>query len=176
MKETDNRPDPSDLLNTFIASERSDSAFCALVESLQNLVYSSARRRTGNAELAEEVTQNVFAIMARKASSLRKHPCLTAWALETTRFQSANAVRREKRQQRKIAALEEEAEPIDSMNDQSTWKDSVPFLDEVIDLLPIKDRKVILQRFYEEKKLKEIARQSGMSEGCLLYTSPSPRD
>ena len=67
VKRSANRPDPARLLEAFVASNRCDQAFAALVGSLDGLVYSSALRRTGNAQLAEEVAQNVFAIMARKA-------------------------------------------------------------------------------------------------------------
>jgi RNA polymerase sigma factor (sigma-70 family) len=171
VKHSANRPDPPRLLEAFVASGRCDKAFAALVGSLDGLVYSSALRRTGNAQLAEEVAQNVFAIMARKASSLRSHPSLTAWALKTTRLQSANAMRSERRRQRKLAALTSEAGALHSqssnaMDESSTWKDAVPFLDEALDRLSPEDQKLIVLRFYEEKKFKEIANQNGQTESA----------
>lgn len=90
-------PDRSTLLEAFLASNRSETAFTALVGSLDRLVYSGALRRTGSPQLAEEVTQNVFAILARKAASLRGHPCLEAWAMETTRLEAATVMRSERR-------------------------------------------------------------------------------
>ncbi len=171
MRRPANRPDPARLLEAFVASNRCDKAFAALVGSLDGLVYSSALRRTGNAQLAEEVAQNVFAIMAQKAGALRSHPSLTAWALKTTRLQCANAMRSERRRQRKTAALASEAgsrnsQSTNPMDDQATWKDAIPFLDEALDRLSPQDQKLILQRFYEDKKFREIAGQTGQTESA----------
>ena len=166
-----NGTDPAELLEAFVASNRSDKAFAALVGSLDRLVYSSALRRTGSAQLAEEVAQDVFAIMARKADSLRRHASLTAWALKTTKLRCGNAMRSERRRQRKIAALTSEVEAQDplssnAMDDQASWKDAVPFLDDALDRLSPLDQKLILERFYEEKKFREIAEANGKSEAA----------
>jgi RNA polymerase sigma factor (sigma-70 family) len=163
------RPDPRALLEAFLTSSRSEEAFAALVMCLSGLVYSSALRRTGNAQLAEEVTQNVFAIMARKASSLVSHPSLEAWTLETTRLEAAAVMRSEKRQQRKLAALAIETDIISStsnetMNPSATWEDALPALDEALDSLSTRERDVILQRFYVGKKFQEIAEATGHTE------------
>jgi RNA polymerase sigma factor (sigma-70 family) len=157
--------DPATLLDHFVKSKRSEPAFAALVQRLSGLVYSSALRRTDSPQLAEEIMQNVFAIMARKADKLRHHPSLTAWIFETTRLEA------EKRRQRKHAALASEANahhPVSSYNtdDEAAWKDAVPLLDEVLDRLPQKDRQVILQRFYEDKKISEIAKKTSKSEAA----------
>lgn len=45
--------------------------FLEIVKGLGGLVYHSALRRTGKAASAEEITQNVFALLAREAASLR---------------------------------------------------------------------------------------------------------
>ena len=128
-------------------------------------------RRSQDSQLAEEITQNVFAILARKASSLRRHPALMAWIFETTRLEAARAMRAEKRHQRRIAALSSEAKSQDSMPSPTTetepaWKDIVPELDDVLDRLPQKDRQVVLQRFYEGMKFSEIADANDQTEGA----------
>lgn len=165
------RPDPRILLEAFVSSNRSEAAFTSLVACLSSLVFSSALRRTGNAQLAEEVAQNVFAMMARKASSLRQHPCLEAWAMETTRLEANTALRSERRRQRKIAALTREAEalfpsPTQPMDTSENWQDALPILDDALEGLPMKDRRLIIERFYREKKFREIAAGTGESEGA----------
>ncbi len=152
-----------------MTSRRSEEAFTSLVTSLSGLVYSCALRRTGNAQQAEEVTQNVFAIMARKAAALLQHPSLEAWTLETTRLEVAALMRSEARRQRKLAALAavtEIASPSssDTMNLSSTWEDALPALDEALHSLSIQDRDIVLQRFYVGKKFQEIAAATGQTE------------
>ncbi|MDC0302727.1 sigma-70 family RNA polymerase sigma factor [bacterium] len=169
MKNAENRTDPGALLEDFVASRKSERAFTALVESLRSLVYSSALRRTSRPQLAEEVTQDVFARLARKAESLRQHPSLQAWIFETTRRQAATAMRSERRRQRKITALASETRAHESntphpMDKLPRWTDAVPVLDEALDRLTGKERNVIIQRFYQGKKFREIAAASGQTE------------
>lgn len=66
-----NEPLPADcqLLLSF-ARTKDEAAFRTLAERHAGLVYSVARRRTGQHGLAEEVAQNVFAVLARKAGAL----------------------------------------------------------------------------------------------------------
>ena len=52
------------------------------------------------------------------------------------------------------------------MDEESAWKDAVPFLDEALDRLPARDRKLVFERFYEGKKFGDIARRSGQSEAA----------
>ncbi len=59
----------SDLLAEFRAT-RAESAFGELVRRYTNLVYSIARRRVGEATLAQEVTQIVFIRLAKTPPKL----------------------------------------------------------------------------------------------------------
>ena len=61
--------DDSALLRQY-AGNRSDEAFTELVTRHVNLVYSVAMRRVGNQHQAEEITQAVFIILAKKAGGV----------------------------------------------------------------------------------------------------------
>ena len=62
--------EPSELLRAYF-SDRSESAFQALVERYLPLVYATALRKVGgNTTLAEEVSQDVFIVLARKGAAL----------------------------------------------------------------------------------------------------------
>src|SRR5215475_4487167 len=87
-----------ELLSDFARTE-SEEAFGALVTRYVNLVYSAALRFTGDAHHAEEITQAVFIILARKAGTLSPRVVLSGWLYQAARLTAANFVKREIRRQ-----------------------------------------------------------------------------
>jgi DNA-directed RNA polymerase specialized sigma24 family protein len=80
-------PDANDMeLLRDYARQNSEAAFAELVRRHIALVYSAALRHVGTAPHAEEITQAVFIILARKAGSLRADTILESWLYETTRL------------------------------------------------------------------------------------------
>jgi RNA polymerase sigma factor (sigma-70 family) len=153
--------DDGDLLRQY-AENGSDDAFGQLVERHVNLVYSVALRRVGNPHQAEEVTQAVFIILAKKAAGLRHEKALSSWLFNTTRLAANNFIRSEIRRQRR----EQEAY-MESMIDQSgshTGERVVLLLDEAVAALREKDRRAIVLRFYEGRNLGEVGAAMGTSE------------
>jgi DNA-directed RNA polymerase specialized sigma24 family protein len=76
-----------ELLAEFARTE-SETAFATLVERYVNLVYSTALRFTGNPHHAEEITQAVFIILARKAGKLSPRVVLSGWLYQAARAKS----------------------------------------------------------------------------------------
>src|SRR5437667_12604102 len=82
-----------------------DEAFNALVQRYVDLVHSAALRQVRDPALAQDVTQAVFIVLARKGKALQGHPAIAGWLLRTTRFASLKALRAESRRRR----IEQEA-------------------------------------------------------------------
>jgi RNA polymerase sigma factor (sigma-70 family) len=149
-----------DLLGQF-AREQSQDAFTALVNRHLNLVYSAALRQVRSPQLAEEVSQSVFANLARNATKLSPDTILTAWLYQVTRHTAIDVVRREARRQ----AREQIALQMSDMNDTAVeWAHIEPLLDEAMQSLDESDRSAILLRYFENKSLREVGEALGASE------------
>jgi RNA polymerase sigma factor (sigma-70 family) len=157
MPETDD----SQLLRDF-TERQSDAAFGALVTRHVNLVHSVALRQTGDPHAAEEITQAVFIILARKAGSLGPKTILSGWLYQTARLTAANFLRGQiRRQQREqeahMQSLANEAEP-------DVWPQIAPLLDDALGQLGERDRHAIVLRFFENKRLGEVGAALGATE------------
>src|SRR5436853_7837327 len=84
--------DDAQLLADYI-NKGSQEAFAELSRRYVNLVYSSALRQLRNAHEAEDVTQAVFIILARKAATLKRGTVLPSWLLQTTAYAVSNVRR-----------------------------------------------------------------------------------
>lgn len=146
--------DKHQLLAEF-AQYESECAFASIVAEHVNLVYSTALRFTGNPHHAEEITQAVFIILARKAGSFSSRTILSGWLYQTTRLTAANFVRGEARRQKR----EQEAYMQSTLNEaeDAAWIQIAPLLDEAMGDLGETDRAAVVLRFFENKTAAEVA-------------------
>src|SRR5215469_976712 len=113
------------------ADSNSEPAFAELVDQHIHLVHYVAFRYVGNAADAQDVTQAVFVILARKAAGLRHRTTLTGWLYETTRLTAAALLRTRSRQR----VREHEAYMQSTLNDSPTsevWRQLAPILEEAM--------------------------------------------
>lgn len=149
-------------LVTDYAADRSETAFRSLVARHINLVYATALRHVGDRALAEEITQNVFVTLARKAPRLGRMKTVAGWLHSTAILESKARLRAELRRRRReetaaqIAALEREgSSPLEML---------IPLLDEALLRLSESDRLALVLRFFEERSLREVGEILGLNE------------
>src|SRR5688572_26802070 len=126
--------DDSQLLQEFTGG--SDEAFARLVRRHAHWVLAVARRRVRDADLAEDVAQAAFIVLARKAHQLGGRTALPAWLFHVTRLAASRALRDESRRRRReteafMRRQREQAEAFDETSDP-TWREVEPYLDDSV--------------------------------------------
>src|SRR5262245_16544511 len=110
--------DDISLLREYV-DRNSEEAFATLVSRHVNKVYSIALRRTSNPHQAEEITQAVFVILAKKSRHLPKSVLLAGWLCRTAQLTAITFLRSEIRRTRR----EQEAHMQTALNANPTPND-----------------------------------------------------
>lgn len=149
------------LLRAFV-QDGSDQAFGELVGRHLPAVFSAALRRVnGERALAEDVTQQVFADLARKARALPPDVVLAGWLHRHTGFIALKSIDRERRRRTR----EHEAAAMNAMHQTDPlWHQITPLLDEALDRLPEPDRDALVLRFFEKQDFHAVGAALGVSD------------
>ena len=113
-----------------------------------------------NAILAEDVTQAVFIVLARRAGRLRNRGSLGAWLHKTALYASATAVRAESRRRRheQAAAIPECSA---TFSDESSELPAA--IDKAMQRLRWGDRQIIGLHYLEDRPMAETAHLMNLS-------------
>ena len=152
-----------ELLRQYVA-ERSQRAFSAIVEQYAGMVYSSALRQTGDAHLAEDVTQTVFVELSRKAASLRPRVVVGSWLLIATRYAVQNArkqLRRRHYHEQRAAMMRNETREAPR---HGAWEEIAPHLDAALARLSRHNRDALVLRYFQSASMQAVAQRLGISE------------
>jgi RNA polymerase sigma factor (sigma-70 family) len=156
--------DDSTLLRRF-AEEKSSEAFGELVQRHLDFVFSAALREVGgDFARAQDITQNVFVALARKASVLHRRATLVGWLHVSVHHAAAELMRNEQRRQRREQEASAMLEQSGSSIAEDDWSRLQPVLNEVVGELGEVERDAILLRFYQKRSLVEIGATLHVSE------------
>ncbi len=150
----------AELLATF-ARNRNEDAFRELVRRHLGMVFATARRLVGDAREAEEIAQTVFQLFAEKAGTLVAGQPLAGWLYHTTRHHALHHVRSESRRRQR----EQLAVAMTPSSETSPPPDQlVEELENALTELPADERDILVLRFLEDRQLREVGRELGVSE------------
>ena len=154
--------DDMQLLREYSA-RHSEQAFETLVSRHAGLVYSAALRLVENPQQAEEITQAVFIILARKADKLSPHTVLSGWLYRAACYTAGSSRKQEyRRQQREQEAYMEST--LQAAETDAAWKQMSPLLEEAMMRLGQTDRDALVLRFFENKNFAEVGAAMGTGE------------
>jgi len=152
------------LLREF-APKGSQAAFDELVRRHVGLVYHAALRQLGgDTHAAQDVTQEVFLHLARRAGQVVRHPTLAGWLYQTSHYKTREWMRAQHRwrtRQRTAQALHLQNAPAEFAGD---WDRVRPWLDEAMMELGRIDREAIIQRYFLGRSYAEIGAELGLSD------------
>jgi RNA polymerase sigma factor (sigma-70 family) len=156
-----NGPTDAELLKRYL-TEGAEEAFAALVERHAGLVYGVALRHVQGTASAQEVTQEVFITLARRAVWLSGQASLGGWLFRTTIHLAQHESRAEQRRRRRERIASEMGTCMKS--DESLLSRIGPVLDEAMLELRAPDREALVLRYFGNQSLREVGAALGVQE------------
>jgi RNA polymerase sigma factor (sigma-70 family) len=159
--------EPTDerLLRDYVASQDA-GAFAAIMRRHGGLVSGVCRRVLGREQDVDDAFQATFLVLLRKAPSLNRPNLLGNW-LYGVAYRIASKIRSANiGQRRREAPMVDLAAP--DANDDASWRDLRPVLDDELRRLPERYRRPIVLFYLEGKSAEEVATALGRPRGTVL--------
>jgi RNA polymerase sigma factor (sigma-70 family) len=154
----------AELLSRFVAT-RSGDAFAALMSRHGPMVLGLARRIIGDHQLAEDVFQATFLILARKARTIWGKEALPAW-LHSVAFRIALRAKNPRERTDDRLVRDHKASSPDPL-DELTAREFLTILDEELCKLPEKNRLPLILCDLEGLSQEQAARRLELSPGAV---------
>lgn len=153
---------PSDLQHLQRYASTGDAhAFRELVQAHGAMVHATALRVTRDAAAAQDVAQETFLELARKAGDITQS--VAAWLHRVAWNRACDAVRRESTRKRVEEAMAETWHT----DREATWPDIEPHVDASLNELPNELREVLVLYFLEGRTQSEVARHLGKNQATV---------
>ena len=153
-------PSDGSLLQRYAEAQDAD-AFAELVRRYAGPVYGTCLRVVGNAHDAEDVAQECFLELARKAGSIVSS--LSGWLHTAATRRAIDAIRRSSRRRRH----EERAMSQHNHASEPTWAELAPLVDEALEGLPELLREPLVRHYLEGRSQGDIAAGLGVSQSTV---------
>jgi RNA polymerase sigma-70 factor (ECF subfamily) len=148
------------------AAQRNPGRFAELYERNFDRVYAYVARRVGSRAEAEDVTAEVFQqALANLPRFEWRGVAFAAWLLRM----AANAIADRWRAGRRESGEPERDPAGDTASDTASNEDIErrAMIFQLVDTLPVDQRRVVVGRFVEQKSISEMARELERSEGAV---------
>jgi RNA polymerase sigma factor (sigma-70 family) len=153
------------LLRDYVADQDA-GAFAAIVRRHRGMVSGVCRRVLRREQDVEDAFQATFLVLVQKAPSLSKPNLLRNW-LYGVAYRVASKIRTTNTRQRTREAPMVDL-PAPEANDEATWRDLRPVLDDELQRLPERYRRPLMLFYLEGKSAEEAAIALGRPRGTIL--------
>lgn len=143
------------------AQAQDAEALAELFERYSRLVYGTCLRVTQNRDDAEDVAQECFLELARRAGSITSS--LPGWLHSLARSRSIDAIRQASRRRR----YEEQAAAERRDNSEPAWSDIAPYVDQALEELPEHLRAPIILHYLEGRSQGQMAAELGIDQSTV---------
>ncbi len=155
----------SALLQRFVGTGDTE-AFAEIVRQYAGLVYGTCLRVLADTDRASDATQETFFQLMKRAGEV--HGSLAGWLHRVATGKAVDLIRSESaRRQREQAYLDDKA------NDDQTWHEVSPYVDEALTLLDDDTRDLLVRHYLQGVPMAEIARQRGVSRPTISRETES---
>jgi RNA polymerase sigma factor (sigma-70 family) len=148
------------------AATRDAAAFATIVRRHGGVVLGVCRRILGREQDVEDAFQATFLVLVRKAPSLSRPNLLGNW-LYGVAYRVASKIRAANVRQRTREAPMADL-PAPDANDDASWRDLRPVLDDELRRLPERYRRPVVLFYLEGKSAEEVATALGRPRGTVL--------
>jgi RNA polymerase sigma-70 factor (ECF subfamily) len=156
------QPQDLDLLRLY--STRGDArAFAELVRRYADMVYATARRVTGDAATAQDVSQDCFLSLAQRSASIRGS--LAAWLHRTSVNRSLELQRTERARRRREAQAAVEHRIAGARDDSAAQL--IAQVDAALASLPHELRVLVTEHYLCGRTEADLAAQAGVSQSTI---------
>lgn len=164
----DETADEAEILSSAIGGRA--SALAALVERYQGLVFRFLLSKTGDSDLASDLTQETFLKALRGLKSYRGQGAFRVWLLGIARNEFLSDLRRRSRRREdrldgSVTALRM-VDPTPLVEQQFAVDEAAERVSRLIAQLPEKQRTSVWLRLYDGLSFREIGEATGSSEGA----------
>ncbi len=142
------------------ASSGDETAWIKIVKKYGNLILNICFQYTGNIQIAEDITQDIFVKIFDKCSILSKHPNFKYWLIRTTKNKCIDYYRKNK-VSRCISTVDFNSlkiKTLDSPESKILLSEKIKQLHKAITKLPYSLQTLIILRDINEFSYEEIAK------------------
>lgn len=142
------------------ARTRDAKAFAELAKRYAGMVYGTCLRVTQNPDDAEDVSQECFLELARRAGTINSS--LAGWLHKVAKTRSVNAIK-------KASALRDREHRAfaDTPDDSSAWAEIAPYIDAAVERLPDNLRLPTVLHYFHGVEQTQIAGQLHVSQSTV---------